>query len=84
MYDRAYLVWIRRQVKMKAVYIFKKNDKTMIAVISTVNLFAYSEKNTKNRNDQQDLVNLSSCHQLKWYLPTALRVNFVVSMSRCI
>lgn len=80
MYDRAYLVWIRRQVKMKAVYIFfKKNDKTMIAVISNVNLFDYSEKNTKNRNDQQHLVNLSSCHQLKWYLPAALRVNFIVS-----
>lgn len=50
MYDRAYLVWIRRQVKMKAVYIFlKKNDKTMIAVISNVNLFDYSEKNTKKQ-----------------------------------
>lgn len=56
----------------------------MIAVISTVKLFAYSEKNTKNRNDQQDLVNLSSCHQLKWYLPTALRINFIVSTSRSI
>lgn len=68
-----------------SLHFFKKNnDKTMIGVISTVNLFAYSEKNTKNRNDQQDLVNLSSCHQLKWYLPTALRVNFIVSTSRCI